>query len=98
MAYIANILVVAAFWLSLFGVATATPILKKTNGDGLAIPVTHNMNRTRNGPLEMYKAFRKFNIDIPDALEKIIHNQAPNKAALDQGKSDSSSMIPGPIS
>lgn len=87
MAYIANVLAVVAFWLSLFAVVTSVPILDDVNGKDLSIPVTHNVNRTRNGPLEMYKAFRKFNIEIPDALQNIVHKQQANKAALDQGQS-----------
>ncbi|KAK7756419.1 hypothetical protein SLS62_001645 [Diatrype stigma] len=85
MAYIANLLVVAAFWLSLFTVVTSFPVLDEINGNDFSIPVTHNVNKTRNGPLEMYKAFRKFNIEIPDALQKVIHKQQQaNKAAVDQ--------------
>lgn len=87
MASISHTLVFVAFWISLFAVVISAPApVLEDIGKGLSVPVTHNVNKTRNGPLEMYKAFRKFNIDIPEPLQRIVHKQQANKAALADGK------------
>ena len=87
MAYKMNALVVlATLWLTLFGLVTSFPTMDEVSDGSLSIPVTHNVNRTRNGPMEMYKAFRKFNIEIPDALQKIVHQQHADKVAAQDGQ------------
>lgn len=87
MAYKMNALVVlATLWLTLFGLVTSYPTMDEVGDGSLSLPVTHNVNRTRNGPMEMYKAFRKFNIEIPDALQKIVRKQQANKVAANDGQ------------
>ena len=83
-----NALLVAltTLWLPLFGTVASAPTLDEISKGSLSVPVTHNVNKARNGPLEMYKAFRKFNVEIPDALQNIVHRQQANKAAADDGQ------------
>ena len=87
MAYKMNALVVlATLWLTLFGLVTSYPTMDEVGDGSLSLRVTHNVNRTRNGPMEMYKAFRKFNIEITDALQKIVRKQQANKVAANDGQ------------
>ena len=65
------------------GLVASAPTSDGAGKGGLSVPVTHNVNKARNGPLEMYKAFRKFNIEIPEALQNVVHRQQANKAATD---------------
>ncbi|RYO81461.1 hypothetical protein DL766_004049 [Monosporascus sp. MC13-8B] len=84
MACLVSIRGVAALWFAFFAVVSSVPILEEMDDGSLAIPVTHNMHRARSGPLEMYKTFRKYNIEIPDALQRIVNKQQQaNKAAVD---------------
>jgi hypothetical protein len=77
-----RIYVMIAFWLGLATItSTATTnrngisaLLKarsNTNVGTLSVPVSHNIHRVRNFHLEYYKTLAKYNLAIPEQLQKI---------------------------
>ncbi|KAI1496413.1 secreted aspartic proteinase precursor [Biscogniauxia marginata] len=86
-----NILVRLAFWVSLFTVATSSPILgKAATGKTLSIPLTHNADVPHHGPSEYYRTLKKFNFEIPERLQQIVDT---HKAKTASNKASSGSAV-----
>ncbi|KAI0518261.1 aspartic peptidase domain-containing protein [Xylaria bambusicola] len=76
-------LVLVAFLFALLAPTLASPAVTHfKRGNTFSVPLVHNADRPRHGPSEVLRTLKKFNLEIPNGLQKAVDKHHAKTAFL----------------
>ncbi|KAI1343915.1 secreted aspartic proteinase precursor [Xylariaceae sp. FL0016] len=89
MAFLTHNIALVALWFCLLTAVTSSPLVEKSKtGKTFSMPIAHNADAPRHGPSDALLTMQKFNLTIPDHLQKAVDDhqtKTANKASQESG-------------